>query len=316
MGDTPGRMLQLMGLLQARESWSGADLATRLEVTERTVRRDVDRLRLLGYPVDAIPGRYGGYKLGRGANLPPLLLSDEEAVAVAIGLREAVDGTVADIEDSVVGVLAKLENLLPTHLAHRVRAVHENTSSVRLGEGPERIPAGTLLLLTNACSSRQRVRFDYSDKEGKATSRLVEPLGVVRRGARWYLAARDVDRRDWRTFRLDRMGPPEDVGTAFEIVDPPSADELVRLGLASMPMSFSARLRVPLDAPEALKLLPPMVTVLESTPGETVVQISGPSLERVATFLAGMTPACEVLDPPELREKMAAQAAAVFEANR
>src|SRR5579863_2413674 len=123
MRDTPGRMLELLGLLQARASWSGAELAERLGITERTVRRDVDRLRVLGYPVEAVPGRYGGYRLGRGGRLPPLLLNDDEAVAVAIGLRAAVDGTVMGLEESAVSTLAKLDQILPAHLATRVRSV-------------------------------------------------------------------------------------------------------------------------------------------------------------------------------------------------
>ena len=135
MGDTPGRMLQLLGLLQAHASWGGTELAERLEITQRTVRRDVDRLRELGYPVEAEPGRHGGYRLGRGGRLPPLLLNDDEAVAVAIGLRSAVDGTVAGLEEHVVSTLAKLEHLLPAHLARRVRNLHESTASL-LWTGP------------------------------------------------------------------------------------------------------------------------------------------------------------------------------------
>jgi predicted DNA-binding transcriptional regulator YafY len=308
-------MLQLMGLLQSRDTWIGSELAERLDVTERTVRRDVDRLRQLGYPVEAISGRHGGYRLGRGGRLPPLLLSDDEAVAVAIGLREAIDGSVAGLEESVVGVLAKLEQLLPIHLARQVRTVHDNTRSLRDERAPNRIPATRLLLLTNACSTRQRVRFDYSDRAGLRTSRLVEPIGVVRHGARWYLAARDTDRKDWRTFRLDRLTNPKDVGTTFEISDPPSAVDLVSVGLASMPLRFHARIKMPLPAEDTLRLMPPMVAVLESHPGSTVVEIGSTSMERMASFVAGLRPAAEILDPLELRADVAAHAAAVMAAN-
>src|SRR5580692_3865307 len=147
VGDTPGRMLELLSLLQSRRSWTGADLAERLEVTERTLRRDVDRLRVLGYPVEAAPGRHGGYQLGRGGHLPPLLLTDDEAVAVAIGLRSAVDGSVTGMEDSAVSTLAKLDQLLPAALAQRVRALHESTASMLWGGEQERVDAASLLLL-------------------------------------------------------------------------------------------------------------------------------------------------------------------------
>jgi predicted DNA-binding transcriptional regulator YafY len=301
MGDTPGRMLELLGLLQARASWSGTELAERLEVTERTVRRDMDRLRLLGYPVEAIPGRYGGYRLGRGGSLPPLLLNDDEAVAVAIGLRAAVDGTVAGLEESAVSVLAKLDQLLPSHLATRTRAVHENTVSMLGRSRPEKVEARHLVLLAQACSARERVRFDYTDKGGTGTRRLVEPLQVVRSGARWYLAARDIDRADWRTFRLDRIRSPENVGTRFEFKDPPDAVALVTAGFASMPYPFTARVLLPVPIDEAERIVPRTVAMFEGREGSTVVELGSTSMERMVSYLAGLRPVCRVLDPPELK---------------
>jgi predicted DNA-binding transcriptional regulator YafY len=301
MGDTPGRMLELLGLLQARASWSGTELAERLEVTERTVRRDMDRLRLLGYPVEAIPGRYGGYRLGRGGSLPPLLLNDDEAVAVAIGLRAAVDGTVAGLEESAVSVLAKLDQLLPSHLATRTRAVHENTVSMLGRSRPEKVEARHLVLLAHACSARERVRFDYTDKGGTGTRRLVEPLQVVRSGARWYLAARDIDRADWRTFRLDRIRSPENVGTRFEFKDPPDAVALVTAGFASMPYPFTARVLLPVPIDEAERIVPRTVAMFEGREGSTVVELGSTSMERMVSYLAGLRPVCRVLDPPELK---------------
>lgn len=316
MGDTPGRMLELLGLLQARPSWSGSELAERLEITERTVRRDVDRLRMLGYPVEAVPGRYGGYRLGRGGSLPPLLLNDDEAVAVAIGLRAAVDGTIAGLEESAVSVLAKLDQMLPARLAVRVRAVHENTASMLGRSRPERVEASYLVLLAHACAARERVRFDYTDKGGKGSSRLVEPLQVVRAGARWYLAARDIDRADWRTFRLDRIRQPENVGTRFELTDPPDAVSLVTTGFASMPYPFTARICLPVTLDEAARLIPRTVAMFESRDGATVVELGSVSMDRMVAYLAGLRPPCQVLDPPELREALAAHVLAVAEANR
>ncbi|HMC39014.1 MAG TPA: YafY family protein [Acidimicrobiales bacterium] len=315
MGDTPGRMLELLGLLQARASWSGAELAERLEVTERTVRRDMDRLRLLGYPVEAVPGRYGGYQLGRGGSLPPLLLNDDEAVAVAIGLRTAVDGSIAGLEESAVSVLAKLDQLLPARLAVRVRAVHDNTASLLGPARAQKVEASHLLLLAHACSARERVRFEYTDKGGKGSRRLVEPLQVVRSGARWYLAARDIDRADWRTFRLDRIRTPENVGTRFELTDPPDAVELVTAGFASMPYPFTARIRLPVTLEEAARLIPRTVAMFEISEGSTIVELGSSSLERMVAYLAGMRPPCEVIEPPELRRALVAHIAEVAAAN-
>jgi predicted DNA-binding transcriptional regulator YafY len=316
MGDTPGRMLELLGLLQARASWVGAELAERLEVTERTVRRDVDRLRMLGYPVEAVPGRYGGYRLGRGGSLPPLLLNDDEAVTVAIGLRAAADGTIAGMEESAVSVLAKLDQLLPAHLAVRVRAVHDNTASMLGRSRPERVQASHLVLLAHACSARERVRFDYTDKGGKPSSRLVEPLQVVRSGARWYLAARDLDRADWRTFRLDRIGNPRNIGTRFEFTDPPDAVALVTAGFASMPYPFTARVCLPVPLEEAERLIPRTIAMFESREGSTIVELGSASMDRMVAYLAGMRPACEVIDPPELRTALVEHVRAVAAANR
>jgi predicted DNA-binding transcriptional regulator YafY len=309
-------MLELLGLLQARASWAGADLAERLEITERTVRRDIDRLRLLGYPVEAVPGRYGGYRLGRGGSLPPLLLNDDEAVAVAMGLRAAVDGTIAGLEESAVSVLAKLDQLLPAHLAVRVRAVHDNTASMLGRRRPERVEASSLVLLAGACSARERVRFEYTDKGGRGSQRLVEPLQVVRSGARWYLAARDIDRADWRTFRLDRIRRPQNVGTRFELTDAPDAVALVTAGFASMPYPFTARIRLPVSLEEAARLIPRTVAMFEAREGSTVVDIGSSSMERMISYLAGMRPPCQVIDPPELRRALADHARDVAQANQ
>lgn len=315
MGDTPGRMLELLSLFQARPAWTGAELADRLGTTERTVRRDVERLRSRGYPVEASPGRYGGYRLGRGGTLPPLLLGDDEAVAVAIGLRAAVDGSVAGLEDAAVAVLAKLERLLPAHLARRVRAVHESTASLLGPWRVEPVEANDLVLLAQACSAGERVRFDYTDKTGRASRRVVEPLRLVRSGSRWYLVARDPERSDWRTFRLDRMGRPECVGTRFELVDPPDPVALVTAGLAAVPHPYRARIRLPLPLEQAARLVPRTMAVLDGRSGDTIIELGASSEERMVAYLAGLTPACEVLDPPGLRSALVEHARRVASAN-
>ncbi|MGH9076186.1 MAG: helix-turn-helix transcriptional regulator [Acidimicrobiales bacterium] len=315
MGDTPGRMLELLALLQARTTWGGAELARRLEVTERTVRRDVERLRLLGYPVAAAPGRYGGYQLGRGGRLPPLLLNDDEAAAVAIGLRAAVDGTVAGLEEPALSTLAKLDHLLPAAVAQRVRALHGSTASMLWAGAGERVDAACLILLARGCASSRRVRFDYTDRSGAVSNRLVEPFRLVRSGPRWYLVARDTDRDAWRTFRLDRIVAPVAVGTPFEVVDPPDAVAMVTEGISVRSYPFQARIRIPLPVEEATRLVPRTIAVVEAEAGSTLADLGAPSMGRMVAYLAGLDPPCEVLDPPGLRAAILAHARAVAVAN-
>jgi predicted DNA-binding transcriptional regulator YafY len=317
VGDTPGRMLQLLGLLQARPSWSGSELAERLEITERTVRRDIDRLRELGYPVEAEPGRHGGYRLGRGGRLPPLLLNDEEAVAVAIGLRSAVDGSVSGMEESAVSTLAKLEHLLPAHLARRVRSLHESTASMLWsGSRPDTVDAAHLLVLANACSNQERVRFAYTDRTRKASDRLVEPLRLVRSGPRWYLVARDIDRADWRTFRLDRMTSCEWVGTRFEHKDPPDPVAMVTEGVTVHSYPYRARIRIPLPLEQATRVVPRTFAVIESEDADsTIVELGSTGMYRMAGYLASLYPPCEVLHPVELRDALRTHAEAVARVN-
>src|SRR5215218_2209561 len=213
MLETSARLLRLLSLLQARRDWTGPELAARLGVSPRTLRRDMDKLRGLGYPVDATPGTAGGYRLGAGAMLPPLLLDDEEAVAVAIGLRTAAGGTITGIEETSVRALAKLEQVLPSRLRHRVTALHAVT--VPLSPGGAQVDPDTLTALAAACRDHQRLRFDYRSHDGTATVRITEPHRLVHTGRRWYLVAWDVERDDWRTFRVDRVTPRIPTGPRF-----------------------------------------------------------------------------------------------------
>ncbi len=315
MGDTPARMLELLSLLQNRRSWGGEELASRLGVTERTVRRDVERLRHLGYPVEAVPGRSGGYQLSRGGRLPPLLFNDDEAAAIVIGLRSAIDGSITGLEDAAISALAKLDQILPAHVAGRVRGLHENTASM-LWRGPqEQVDAGHLILLANACSAQERARFDYVDKSGAATSRLIEPLRLLRSGWRWYLVAWDVDRADWRTFRLDRIKNAESVGTRFEARGHPDPIEMMTDGAAMGSYPFRARIRLPLSVEEATRVIPRTFAVLEDEGGATVIELGSTDVERMVGYLSGLNPPCEVLDPPELRRALRDHADAVSAAN-
>ena len=203
MVQTSARLLALLSLLQMRREWTGQELADRLEVGSRTIRRDVDKLRSLGYPVEAAPGVAGGYRLGAGGELPPLLLDDAEAVAVAVGLRTAAAGGIAGIEETSVRALAKLEQVLPSRLRRRVSALSDATSTFGV-EGPQ-IDADVLATLAGACRDRTRLRFAYIARDDKASQRNTEPHAVVYSGYRWYLVAFDLDRDDWRTFRIDRI---------------------------------------------------------------------------------------------------------------
>ncbi|WP_280267081.1 helix-turn-helix transcriptional regulator [Nocardia wallacei] len=222
MTDTPARLLRLLSLLQTPRDWPGSELAERLGVTDRTVRRDIDRLRELGYPIDATLGAAGGYRLAAGAAMPPLLLDDEEAVAVAVGLRAAAGQAVAGIEEASVRALAKLEQVLPSRLRRRVRVVGAATSA-STGDGPLADPE-VLSALAAAATNRERVRFTYRDAAGNDSRRHAEPAGLAVSGRRWYMVAFDLDRAAWRSFRVDRLSSPRATGARFAPRPLPAAD--------------------------------------------------------------------------------------------
>ena len=206
MNETSSRLLQLLALLQARREWLGTELADRLEVSGRTIRRDVERLRDLGYPVQSTTGPAGGYRLAAGTAMPPLLLDDDEAIAIAVGLRTAARASVTGIEETAIRALVKLEQVLPTHLRRRVAALGSTTFAPPLA-GPTVDPQH-LTVIAAACRDGECLRFAYRSRDGTNSRRLVEPHTLVNRGRRWYLVAWDRDRDDWRTFRLDRLARP------------------------------------------------------------------------------------------------------------
>ncbi|MFI6025769.1 helix-turn-helix transcriptional regulator [Amycolatopsis magusensis] len=213
MLETSARLLKLLSLLQTHRDWPGTDLAERLGVTTRTVRRDVERLRELGYPVHALQGT-PGYRLGAGASLPPLLLDDEEAVAVAVGLRTATSSSVAGIEETALRALTKLEQVLPSRLRHRVNTLQ--TATVRAGTAPgPQVSADALMTIADACRRHECLRFGYTSPRGGASRRTAEPYSLVNFGRHWYLVAFDLDRGDWRTFRVDRLTPRPPAGPRF-----------------------------------------------------------------------------------------------------
>ncbi|SCG43070.1 helix-turn-helix transcriptional regulator [Micromonospora halophytica] len=238
------RLLRLLSLLQTYRHWSGAELADQLGVTVRTVRRDVDRLRELGYPVHAAQGT-AGYRLGVGAALPPLLLDDDEAVAVAIGLRTAAASAVTGIDETALRALAKLERVLPSRLRHRVTAVQKAT--VRAAHPGPTVDPDVLTAISDACHRREQLRFDYTDHHGDRSTRLVEPHTLVSWGRHWYLIAWDPDRDDWRSFRVDRLRPWTPTGPRFTRRDPPGGDAAAYLArqLSVGPWAVRATVTVP-----------------------------------------------------------------------
>jgi predicted DNA-binding transcriptional regulator YafY len=306
---TSTRLLQLLSLLQTRRQWSGTELAGRLEVGPRTIRRDIERLRRLGYPVDAVPGPAGGYRLAAGASLPPLLLDDEEAVAIAVGLRTAVSDGVAGIEETSVRALSKLEQLLPARVRRRVQALGAATVAYP-SSGPVADPE-TLLAIAIATRDHELLRFGYRSYGDETTRRLVEPVGLVHTGRRWYFVAWDLHRAEWRTFRVDRIQARPTPGRRFVPRSPPAADlaAYVARGVSSARDRYRAR--VILHAPAAR--MAPRVTLatgtIEALDEQRCLLSTGAEwLDGLAVYIATLGVDFQVLEPPELVQRVGALA--------
>jgi predicted DNA-binding transcriptional regulator YafY len=302
---TSARLLKLLSLLQSRRSWTGPELAERLEVGVRTVRRDVERLRSLGYPVQAAPGIAGGYRLGAGAELPPLLLDDEEAVAVAVSLRTAAGGTVAGIEETSLRALAKLEQLLPPRLRRRIQALQAYTVSLP-GSTPT-AEAHVLATIAAACRDHERLRFRYRTHDGTTSTRKVEPYRLVNLGRRWYLVAWDADRDDWRTFRVDRIDPRLSNDRRFAPRKLPQGDigAYVAAAVAAARDRYQAEviLRAPLA--EVAKRVPRSYGTLETIDEHTCrLRTGGHGLGGLAVYVATIGVDFEVVEPPEFVEEV------------
>ncbi|WP_151479473.1 helix-turn-helix transcriptional regulator [Streptomyces albicerus] len=305
MLETSARLLRLLSLLQAHREWSGADLADRLGVTPRTVRRDVDRLRELGYPVNASPGTGGGYQLGVGAELPPLLLDDDEAVAVAVGLRTAAGQGIEGIGETSVRALTKLEQVLPHRLRRRVGALNAFTVPMLRGRRPSAVDPAVLTELAAACRDSERLRFEYRAHDGSPTRRTVEPHRLVCTERRWYLVAWDVDRDDWRTFRVDRITPKPPHGPRFTPRQPP-ADDLaayVSKGVSVRAYASHAVIRLLVPIEEAAERISPSAGTLEAESADSCVLRTGAaSLDVMVIHVMLMGIDFEVLEPAELTE--------------
>jgi predicted DNA-binding transcriptional regulator YafY len=232
---TASRLLTLLSLLQGRRDWTGGDLADRLGVSGRTVRRDMERLRDLGYPVESVTGPAGGYMLRAGTAMPPLLLDDDEAIAIAVGLRTATSASVVGIEETALSALVKLEQVLPAPLRRRVQALSSSTVTLAARSGSPSVDPQCLTVLAAACRDHERVRFAYSGRDAATSRRNVEPHALVAHGRRWYLVAWDPGRDAWRTFRVDRINRPSAAGTRFEPRKLPGGDAatLVQRNLTS-----------------------------------------------------------------------------------
>jgi predicted DNA-binding transcriptional regulator YafY len=303
MLETSARLLRLLSLLQTPRDWTGAELARRLEVTTRTVRNDVERLRALGYPVHATRGAVGGYRLAAGASLPPLLLDDEEAVAVAVGLRTAAVGSVAGIEETALRALAKLEQVLPSRLRRRVSAVQAYTVTV----GPDRpgpqVSAEVLGTITAACRDHERLRFVYRSHDSAQSRRDVEPYRLVNWGRRWYLVAWDTDRRDWRTFRVDRVEPLVPTGPRFVPRELPDTDlaGYVSRGVSAAAWRYRARVTVHAPAEVVAQRLPTAVGPVEAIDEHNcVIDTGSDNVELLAVWLGALGADFTVTDAPEL----------------
>jgi len=305
MLETSVRVLRVLSLLQQRREWAGAELAQRLGVTTRTVRNDVDRLRRLGYQVDAATGPGGGYRLGPGSALPPLVLDDDEAVAVAVGLRAAAAGSVAGIEEASLRALTKLERTLPKRLRPQVDAL-KNATVTAAGGGPA-VDPNTLTQLAAAAHKHERLRFVYDAHSGEASERDVEPHTLVYTGRRWYLLAWDTNRRDWRTFRADRITllPPNGPVQRFVPREPPGGDAAAHVlqGVVDAPYRYRARIRFAAPATVIAERANPTSSRITALATDACMMATGTdSLFDLVTYLARFDVPFTVEQPPELRE--------------
>jgi predicted DNA-binding transcriptional regulator YafY len=305
MLETSARLLRLLSLLQARRDWTGAELAARLGVTTRTIRNDVDRLRSLGYPVDARPGAAGGYRLGTGAALPPLLLDDEEAVAIAVGVRTAASGSIAGLEEASVRALAKLQQVLPSRLRHRVNAFQSH-ALLMPSPGPQADP-DTLTLIASACRDHELLRFDYRAHSGEASRRAVEPYRLVNDRRRWYLVAWDTGKNAWRTFRVDRIEPRPPAGPRFTPRPLPSDREIaahVARGAGQATWHYRARVIVHAPAAYVRARLPIPVEVQPLGEDRCSFEPGSDHPQMLALYLGMLDADFTIADSPELMDAL------------
>ncbi|MGY1697487.1 MULTISPECIES: helix-turn-helix transcriptional regulator [unclassified Geodermatophilus] len=309
MSDPAVRTLRLLSLLQARRYWSGADLADRLGVSVRTLRRDVERLRELGYPVDASRGVDGGYALAPGAALPPLVLDDDEAVALAVGLQAAAAGPVAGMAETSVRALAKLVQVMPRRLRSRVEALRAVTvpAGTPPSSGADVVDPAVLTTVALACRDTERLTFGYTAPDRERAERTVEPHRLVALGRRWYLVGYDLDRGDWRVFRLDRLHAPRGTGAVFGPRRFPAEDAAayVRERIGSAWTRYVVEARVAAGGDHVRRRIGRWATVTDDGPGGCRVRIEGDDLDWAVAAL-GLTgaPFTVLSPPPELTDRL------------
>jgi predicted DNA-binding transcriptional regulator YafY len=305
MSETSSRLLQLLSLLQGRRDWPGNELAARLEVSARTIRRDMDRLRNLGYPVESLSGPAGGYRLHAGSAMPPLLLDDEEAIAIAVGLRTAARASVSGMEETSVRALVKLEQVLPAHLRRRVAALSSATFTLPVS-GPTVDPQH-LTAIAATCRDCECLRFGYRSRDGTDSRREVEPHALVNHGRRWYVVAWDRRRRGWRTFRVDRLSKPASTGVRFTQRKLPVKDAAayVEQSIQGRPNRFEARVTLHSAAQQIADRIPAYAGTIEPIDANTCrYTTSDDDLSWLALRIAMLGVDFEVHEPPELFEHL------------
>lgn len=303
MAETSARLLSLLSLLQSPREWPGPELARRLDVTTRTVRNDVERLRRLGYPVQATRGAVGGYRLSAGAAMPPLLLEDDEAVAIAVSLGSATGGAIEGLEETALRALTKLQQVLPPRLGRRVDALTSHTVRVSGQRRGPQVDGALLALIAAAARDREIMRFQYSDHAGSGTERRVEPYRLVNWGRRWYLVAYDLERADWRTFRVDRVAEPRTAGHRFTLRRLPADDiaAYVAAKTRQVQMKVRGRVIVHASAAEVAARMGSWSGSIEPLgPDRCLLQLGGRSVEDIAFWLGVLDADFEIVDSPEL----------------
>jgi predicted DNA-binding transcriptional regulator YafY len=316
MSETASRLLGLLSLLQGRRDWPGDQLADRLEVSGRTIRRDIERLRQLGYPVESVTGPAGGYRLRAGSAMPPLLLDDEEAIAIAVGLRTAAGASVTGIGETAVRALVKLEQVLPARLRRRVHALGSATLTLPVA-GPT-IDPQHLTVIATACRDCECVRFGYRSRDQTHSRREVEPHSLVNHGRRWYLVAWDRDRNDWRTFRLDRLAKPESTGGRFVARKLPATDAAayVKHSITTAPSRFEAIVTLHVAADQLADRVPAHWGAIEPIDADSCTYRTGDDdLRWLAWRIAMLGVDFEVHEPPELIEHLRALASRLTRAS-
>jgi len=302
MLETSARLLRMLSLLQSPRQWTGPQLAERLEVTSRTVRKDIERLRALGYPVTATPGVGGGYRLGAGAGLPPLLLDDDEAIAVVVGLRTAADGGVQGLEDASTHALAKLEQVLPSRLRHRVDTLQAATAALPLPGAA--VATDVLTAIADTIRAHERLRFDYRAFDGSSSARTVQPYLLVHTRGRWYLAAWDEKRAAWRTFRADRIQPRIPNGPRFTPREPPAGGiaALVERTLGSASWRYRSAVKVHAPAEVVAAKLPRWVLVESIDAATCRAHVGSDNPKALALWLGALDADFEISNSPELTD--------------